>query len=114
MSAVDPRKYEMWDDYRLMARRILDDADLNLDWRKADLIAEQMADTLFGHFVTLAEADSHVVFGMDGTGPFCSWCGRWPGPRLTEGHAQKGVFCECRRENAEETPVPEENAAVTS
>ena len=31
-------------------------------------------------------------------GPWCSWCGRIPGPRLPREHFQYGVFCTCKRE----------------
>ncbi|MEU8151708.1 hypothetical protein [Nonomuraea sp. NPDC048901] len=100
--AVDPRKYELWDESLPIARRALDEAGLGLTWQQVDALAETLTDALLAHFVTTAEADSSVVFGMDGTGPWCSWCGRIPGPRLPKDHDQYGVFCDCRRQTDNE------------
>jgi hypothetical protein len=51
------------------------------------------------------------MFGMDGTGPFCSWCGRIPGPRLPKGNFQHGVFCDCKRDPAAEAEAEGSEAA---
>lgn len=107
MSATDPRRYELWDESFPLARRVLEDSGLPLDWQSMDSLAAAVTDALLGHFLTLAEAGSSVVFGMDGTGPWCSWCGKIPGPRLPEGHMQYGVFCTCRRVNAGEESAAE-------
>jgi hypothetical protein len=86
----------MWPDAVLAARLVIE-SRLTLTEREADELAEAVAERLLGDFLTEAEADSTVVFGMDGTGPYCSWCGRMPGPRLHAGHSQYGVFCDCKR-----------------
>lgn len=98
----DPRKYAMWDEAVRLVRKTLVDAGFRLQWRATDALAEEIVDEVLGYVVTQAEADSTVVFGMDGTGPFCSWCGRWPGPKMTPEHPQYGVFCTCVRVEPEE------------
>ncbi|MFE3452435.1 hypothetical protein ACFXJ8_26275 [Nonomuraea sp. NPDC059194] len=111
MTGLDPRKYEMWDESRLIARHVLE-VSLGLDWQRADRLAEDLADAMLGHFVTQAEADSSVVFlAKDGTGPFCSWCGRIPGPHLPPDHIQYGVFCNCRRKEQDEDAKAEQTVA---
>ncbi|MFI7642437.1 hypothetical protein [Nonomuraea sp. NPDC049400] len=109
--SVDPRKYELWEECLPLARRVLEDAGLALSWQAADCLAEELTDALLGHFVTQAEANSSVVFGMDGTGPWCSWCGRIPGPRLPQGHEQHGLFCDCRRVNDDDPSTAEASQA---
>lgn len=114
MSGVDPRKYELWDESLAIARKVLDDSTLTLSWQQVDVLAENLADAMLGHFVTRAEADSSVVFLMDGQGPLCSWCGRIPGPRLPREHSQYGVFCDCHRDTAGEAAQAEQKGGSSN
>ena len=101
MSAADePRTTEYWKDALVIARNVIDDSGL-LGRADADRLAEAVTERLLGDFLAMAEMSSSVMFGMDGTGPWCSWCGRIPGPSLPKGHFQYGVFCDCKRDPAE-------------
>ncbi len=102
----NPRETGYYEDALIIARTVIEDSGL-LPQADADRLAEAVTDRLLGDFLAIAEASSQVVFGMDGTGPFCSWCGRLPGPHLPAGHPQRGMFCECKREEND----PEEAAA---
>jgi hypothetical protein len=109
MSAADePRTTEYWKTALVLARNVIDDSGL-LDRADADKLAEAVTERLLGDFLAMAEMGSSVMFGMDGTGPFCSWCGRMPGPRLPKGHFQYGFFCTCKR--AAEAEAEEAGAA---
>jgi len=107
-AASEPRKTGLWQDTLIVARTVIEDSGL-LPQADTDKLAEAMAERLLGDFLTLAEADSAIVFSMEGTGPFCSWCGRFPGPKVSQAHPQYGVFCDCKRK--EETASEEERAA---
>lgn len=96
-AADDPRMTEYWKTALVIARTVIEDSGL-LPRADADRLAEAVAERLLGDFQAMAEAGSSVMFGMDGTGPWCSWCGRIPGPRLPREHFQYGVFCTCKRE----------------
>ena len=104
--ADDPRRTGMWTDAVIAARQVLE-TRLTLTAHEADRLAEAVAERLLGDFLADAEARSSVMFGIDGTGPWCSWCGRIPGPRLPETHFQFGVFCDCKREAGEAAPADE-------
>ena len=109
-AADDPRMTEYWKTALVIARTVIEDSGL-LPRADADRLAEAVAERLLGDFQAMAEAGSSVMFGMDGTGPWCSWCGRIPGPSLPKGHFQYGVFCTCQREEkaeAEESAAAEE------
>ena len=100
MSAADePRTTEYFKDALIVARTVIEDSGL-LGRADADKLAEAVTERLLGDFLAMAEMGSSVMFGMDGTGPWCSWCGRIPGPRLPKGHFQHGVFCDCKRDPA--------------
>lgn len=110
MSGADsPRETGLWPDAVIAARSVLEQ-HLTLTAHEADRLAEAVAERLLGDFLTGAEADSSVMFDMEGTGPFCSWCGRMPGPRLPAGHFQYGIFCDCKRREDE----PEVEPAATA
>jgi hypothetical protein len=103
MSAADePRTTEYWKDALIVARTVIEDSGL-VSQADADKLAEAVTDRLLGDFLAMAEMSSSVVFGTDGTGPWCSWCGRIPGPKLPKGHFQYGVFCTCKRDPAAES-----------
>ena len=107
MSAADePRTTEYWKTALVIARTVIDDSGL-LSRADADRLAEAVTERLLGDFLAMAEMSSSVMFGMDGTGPWCSWCGKIPGPRLPKGHFQYGVFCNCKRDPAGESEAPE-------
>ena len=105
----NPRSTGYWKDALIVARTVIEDSGL-LPPTEADKLAEAVTERLLGDFLAMAEASSDIVFGMDGTGPFCSWCGRLPGPELPAGHPQRGIFCECKREK-KNTGEPGETAA---
>ena len=108
MSGADePRTTGYWKTALVLARTVIEDSGL-LSREDGDTLAEKVTEKLLADFLWMAEASSEVMFGMDGTGPFCSWCGRTPGPRLPKGHFQYGVFCDCKRE---EKPAAEGEAA---
>ena len=112
MSAADePRTTEYWKTALVLARTVIEDSGL-LPQGEADRLAEAVTERLLGDFLGMAEMSSSVMFGMDGTGPWCSWCGRIPGPRLPEGHLSHGVFCDCRRDPAAEAEEPGEGKAA--
>lgn len=112
MSAADePRTTEYWKTALIMARTVIDDSGL-LCQADADKLAEAVTERLLGDFLGMAEMSSSVMFGMDGTGPWCSWCGRIPGPRLPKGHFQYGVFCTCKRDPAAEAEESGEGKAA--
>lgn len=105
MSGADnPRETGLWPDAVIAARSVLEQ-HLTLTAHEVDRLAAAVAERLLGDFLTEAEAGSSVMFGMEGTGPFCSWCGRMPGPRLPVGHFQYGIFCDCKRR--EDDPEPD-------
>ena len=113
MSAADePRATDYWETALILARTVMEDSGL-LSQADADRLAEAVTERLLGDFLAMAEMSSSVMFGMDGTGPFCSWCGRIPGPRLPKGHMQYGVFCTCKRDPAAnaESEAGEDKAA---
>jgi hypothetical protein len=110
--ASDPRNTGLWPDAFLAARSVLEQ-HLTMTASEADRIAGAVTERLLGDFLTFAEAGSAVMFGSDGTGPWCSWCGKIPGPRLSRGHPQYGVFCDCKRAEAKPEPA-DESAEVTS
>ena len=114
MSGADnPRMTGLWPDAVIAARTVLE-RHLTLTAHEADRLAEAVAERLLGDFLTVAEGDSSVMFGMEGEGPFCSWCGRIPGPRLPVGHFQYGFFCDCKRRDDEpETTEAAPAEAVT-
>ena len=100
MSAADePRTTEYWKTALVIARTVIEDSGL-VPQASVDKLAETLTERLLGDFLGMAEMSSSVMFGMDGTGPWCSWCGRIPGPRLPKGHFQYGVFCTCKRDPA--------------
>jgi hypothetical protein len=112
MSGADePRTTEYWKTALILARNVIDDSGL-LCQADADKLAEAVTERLLGDFLAMAEMSSSVMFGMDGTGPFCSWCGRMPGPRLPKGHFQYGVFCTCKRDPAEAAADDAEQGAA--
>jgi hypothetical protein len=112
MSASDePRATEYWKTALVLARTVMDDSGL-LCRADADRLAEAVTERLLGDFLGMAEMGSSVMFGMDGTGPFCSWCGRVPGLRLPKGHPQRGVFCDCKRDPAAGAEEPGEGKAA--
>lgn len=109
MSGADePRNTGYWRDAYIAARTVIEDSRL-LPQADADKLAEAVTERLLGDFLAIAEESSDVMFGPDGTGPYCSWCGRMPGPRLPKDHFQYGIFCDCKRR--EEPARPEESAA---
>ena len=111
MSAADnPRTTEYWKTALILARTVIEDSGM-LGHADADRLAEAVTERLLGDFLGMAEMSSSVMFGMDGTGPWCSWCGRIPGPRLPRGHFQYGVFCDCKRDPAAEAEAGETAAA---
>ena len=98
MSGADePRTTEYWKTALVIARTVIDDSGL-LSQPDADKLAEAVTERLLSDFLAMAEMSSSVMFGMDGTGPWCSWCGKIPGPSLPKGHLQHGVFCTCKRD----------------
>ena len=100
MSGADePRSTQYWKTALILARNVIEDSGL-IPQTDADKLAEAVTEKLLGDFLAMAEMSSSVMFGMDGTGPFCSWCGQIPGPRLPKGHFQYGVFCTCKRDPA--------------
>ncbi len=100
MSAADePRTTEYWRTALTIARNVIDDSGL-LSRADADKLAEAVTERLLGDFLGMAEMSSSVMFNVDGRGPWCSWCGRIPGPKLPKGHFQHGVFCDCKRDPA--------------
>jgi hypothetical protein len=106
-AAADPRRNVMWPEFLIAARTVIEDFGY-LAQADVDEIAEAVTERLLGTFLAEAERDSEIVFGMDGRGPFCSWCLKLPGPALSPGHPQYGVFCTCRREekSGSEEEVP--------
>lgn len=103
MSGADePRTTEYWKTALILARTVIEDSGV-VDKADVDRLAEAVTERLLGDFLGMAEMSSSVMFGMDGTGPWCSWCGKIPGPRLPRGHFQYGVFCTCKRDLAEES-----------
>jgi hypothetical protein len=112
MSGADePRTTEYWKTALVLARTVMDDSGL-LSQADADRLAEAVTEKLLGDFLGMAEMSSSVMFGMDGTGPWCSWCGRLPGLRLPKGHPQHGVFCDCKRDPAAEAEESEGGEAA--
>ena len=112
MSGADePRTTEYWKTALVLARTVIEDSGL-LGQADADTLAEAVTERLLGDFLAMAEMSSSVMFGMDGTGPFCSWCGRIPGPQLPKGHFQYGVFCTCKREEKAESGESGETEAA--
>jgi hypothetical protein len=112
MSAADePRTTEYWKTALIVARTVIDDSGL-LCQADADRLAEAVTEKLLADFLYMAEASSQVMFTVDGTGPWCSWCGKVPGPRLPEGHFQYGVFCDCKREVKPDEAGDEEGKAA--
>jgi hypothetical protein len=98
MSGADePRTTEYWKTALVIARTVIDDSGL-LSQPDADKLAEAVTERLLGDFLAMAEMSSGVMFCADGTGPWCSWCGKIPGPALPKGHLQYGVFCTCKRD----------------
>ncbi len=98
MSAADePRMTGFFGDAVILARTVIEDSGL-LSQADGDKLAEAVTERLLGEFLTRAEAGSRNVFGMEGTGPFCSWCGRMPGPVFPKHHPQYGLFCDCKRD----------------
>lgn len=106
-----PRSTGYWKDALITARTVIEDFGY-LAQADVDEIAEAVTERLLGDFLAIAEASSDIVFGMDGTGPFCSWCGRLPGPDLPAGHPQRGIFCECKREQ-KDAEEPGETAVAS-
>lgn len=95
-AASDPRNTGYWQDAFIAARTVIEDSGL-LPQTDADQLAEAVTERMLGDFLAIAEESSEIVSGPDGTGPYCSWCGRMPGPRLPKGHFQYGIFCDCKR-----------------
>ena len=111
MSGADePRATEYWKTALILARTVIDDSGL-LSQADGDRLAEAVTERLLGDFLYMAEASSEVMFTMDGTGPWCSWCGKIPGPRLPKGHFQYGVFCTCKRDPKAEAEAEGSEAA---
>ena len=109
MSGADnPRSTGYWDTALILARQVIKDSGL-LSRPDGDKLAEAVTERLLGDFLAMAEMSSQAMFGMDGTGPWCSWCGKIPGPGLPAGHFQRGVFCDCKR--VPEDPEEEGKAA---
>lgn len=108
----NPRSVSYFKDALVVARTVIEDSGL-LPQADADRLAEAVTERLGGDFLAMAEASSDIVFGMDGNGPFCSWCGKMPGPDLPPGHPQRGIFCECRRER-KDAEEPGETAGGAS
>jgi hypothetical protein len=103
MSGADePRTTGYWQTALVLARQVIEDSGL-LSRDDADRLAEAVTEKLLGDFLWMAEASSEVMFTVDGTGPWCSWCGKVPGPTLPKGHPQYGVFCDCKREKKPES-----------
>jgi hypothetical protein len=98
MSGADyPRRTAYFRDALIIARSVIEDSGL-LSRDDGDKLADTLTARLLGDFLHMAEAGSQVMFGEDGQGPFCSWCGRRPGPKIPAGHFQHGLFCDCHRE----------------
>jgi len=89
----------------VIAARTVIERETALRGADADSLAEAVAERLLGDFLAAAEESSTVMFTTEGTGPFCSWCGRVPGPRLGPSHPQHGIFCDCRRPERTEPGV---------
>jgi hypothetical protein len=112
MSGADePRTTGYWDTALVLARTVIEDSGL-LAQADADRLAEAVTEKLLADFLWMAEASSQVMFTVDGTGPWCSWCGKIPGPRLPKGHFQYGVFCNCKRATEDAGDEAEEGNAA--
>lgn len=95
--AANPRSTAYYRQALAICRTVIEDSGL-LSRADTDKLAEAVTERLLGDFLWMAEAGSQVMFSQDGQGPFCSWCGRMPGPKLSSFHPQYGMFCDCKRE----------------